>query len=117
MYELIKRLPLLFHRITQLIKDLSEERQICKALQTNQSTWLIKYNELEAKFDKYRTDKDSEIAELKEEIRDLMFYMEAQNTIAKSDIKQEYVDSAVSLPAPSETPVTPTSQKGRKKKK
>lgn len=46
-----------------------------------------------------------------------MFYMEAQNTIAKSDIKQEYVDSAVSLPARSETPVTPTSQKGRKKKK
>lgn len=46
-----------------------------------------------------------------------MFYMEAQNTIAKSDIKQEYVDSAVSLPSTSEAPTTPTTQKNRKKKK
>lgn len=100
-----------------MIKDLSDERQICKALQTNQSSWLTKYNELESKFQLYKDAKDSEIAELKEEIRDLMFYMEAQNTIAKSDIKQEYIDSAVSLPSPNEAPVTPTAQKNRKKKK
>lgn len=89
-----------------------------KAFQSNQSSWLQKYAELEQHFAAHKSEKEAEIAELKEEVRDLMFYMEAQNTIAKSSIKDEYVDSSVSMPSTSEQAAQAAEKpKTRKKKK
>lgn len=102
-------------RITVLIKDLAEERQMSKAFQSNQSSWLIKYTDLETKFSAYRTEKEAEIAELKDEIRDLMFNMEAQITIADSYIKDEYAGSSVSIPSASGE--SASAKKTRRKKK
>lgn len=104
-------------RITTLIKDLAEERQMSKAFQSNQSSWLKKYAELEETFAVYKNEKSAEINELKEEIRDLMFYMEAQNTIAKSDIKDEYLGSTVSMPSTSEQAAKAAATAKPKKKK
>lgn len=87
-----------------------------KAFQSNQSSWLQKYTDLEQNFAAHKAEKASEIAELKEEVRDLMFYMEAQNTIAKSSIKNEYVGSSVSMPSTSEQ-ASAEKPKARKKKK
>lgn len=99
-------------RITSLIKDLAEERQMSKAMQSNQSSWQAKYSELENKYKTFQELKEAEIVELKDEIRDLMFYMEAQNTIANSDLKDEIATSSVTVPDPPEV-----KQKPRKKKK
>lgn len=83
-----------------------------KALQSNQSGWESKYTTLEVKFRKYQTEKEAEIADLRDQIRDLMFYMEAQNVIAKSDLKEEIATSSVSI-----QPAAETTKKTRRKKK
>lgn len=91
-----------------------------KAFQSNQSSWLQKYTDLEQSFAAHKSEKAAEIAELKEEVRDLMFYMEAQNTIAKSSIKNEYAGSSVSMPSTSEQAAAAAAAekpKSRKKKK
>lgn len=100
-------------RITTLIKDLADERQMSKALQSNQTSWQSKYTQMETNYRKFQIEKEGEITELKDQIRDLMFYMEAQNTIAKSDLKDEIATSSISLPSPSND-VNP---KQRRKKK
>lgn len=100
--------------MTSLVKDFAEERQMSKALQSNQSSWQTKYTALETKYEHYKNEKDCEILELKEEIRDLMFYMEAQNTIAKSDLKEEIASSSVTVP---NNPPEANKLKNRRKKK
>lgn len=101
-------------RITTLIKDLSDERQMNKALQSNQTSWQSKCTQLETNLRKFQIDKEGEINELKDEIRDLMFYMEAQNTISNSDLKDEIATSSISVPNPASQDVN---QKQRRKKK
>lgn len=102
----------MFSRLNHCQKELIEEREMNKALQSNQSGWESKYALLEAKFQKYKSEKEAEIADLKDQNRDLMFYMEAQNTIAKSDMKDEIVTSSISI-----QPAAETTQKTRRKKK
>lgn len=84
-----------------------------KALQSNQTTWQSKCTQLETNHRKFQTEKEGEISELKDQIRDLMFYMEAQNTIANSDLKDEIATSTISVPTPSND----VQQKQRRKKK
>ncbi len=70
---------------------------------------------METNYRKFQIEKEGEINELKDQIRDLMFYMEAQNTIANSDLKDEIATSSISVPVP--TPPTDVHQKLRRKKK
>lgn len=88
-----------------------------KAFQSNQSSWLQKYTDLEQSFAAHKLEKAAVIAELKEEVRDLMFYMEAQNTIANSTNKAEFAGSSVSMPSTSEQAAAAEKPKSRKKKK
>lgn len=107
-------------RVTSLIKDLAEERQLSRAMQSNQTSWQCKYAALEQKHEALATEKEAVIVELKDEIRDLMFYMEAQNTIAKSDLREEIEASSASVPPPavtSDSDSTPAKNKNRRKKK
>lgn len=88
-----------------------------KALRSNQSDWETKCAQLEQKFQKYQTDKEAEIANLKDEIRDLMFYMEAQSAVANSNLKDELKDATIKIvdaPAPA---ASGSSKRGRGKKK
>lgn len=85
-----------------------------KALQSNQTSWQSKYTQLETNYRKLQIEKEVEITELKDQIRDLMFYMEAQNTIANSDLKDEIATSSISVPNPSNDV---SNQKQRRKKK
>lgn len=59
--------------------------------------------------------KNSEINEVKEQLRDVMFYLEAQRQISDSDMKEEMQEGSVIVP---KTPEPSTSAgKNRKKKK
>lgn len=96
------------------MKDLTEEREMSKALQSNYATWQTKYTELESRFTKAESDKNLEMTELREQIRDLMFFLEAQNTIANSDLKDELAGSSVTIP---EQTGADAKSKSRRKKK
>lgn len=86
------------------------------ALRSNQSGWETKCSQLDEKFKKYQTEKEAEIIDLKDEIRDLMFYMEAQNAVANSHLKDEIDDTSITITPPSSS-VASGSKKGRRKKK
>ncbi|XP_052864720.1 BRCA1-associated protein isoform X2 [Anopheles cruzii] len=89
-----KKITQLTSKMNTVTKELAEEKQFGKTLQSNQTSWQTKFSELEKKC----TEKEQEIVDLKEQVRDLMFYMEAQNTIAGSELKHELVDGTVILP-------------------
>ncbi|XP_001946888.1 BRCA1-associated protein isoform X1 [Acyrthosiphon pisum] len=82
-------------KLDQTKIKLDEECQINSALQTNQKEWHIKFSNLEKDFSNYKTTKDQEISELKEQVRDLMFFLEAQNTIDKSVDREDIVNGSV----------------------
>lgn len=84
-----------------------------QALRSNQSGWEAKCIALDDKFKKYQAEKEAEIADLKDQIRDLMFYMEAQNVIGNSELKDEIATSSVTIASPE----LDTSKKSRRKKK
>lgn len=67
-----------FCRLTSTLNDLNEERQLGKALRHNQQQWQVKISKLEEKFNDIKAIKEREIGELKEQVRDLMFFIDAQ---------------------------------------
>jgi BRCA1-associated protein len=86
-----KRMNAMSGRLAIVLKDLSEERQFSKTLQLNHNSWQTKYSSLEKQY----KEKEAEIVELKDQVKDLMFYMEAQNTISKSELKDEIVEGSI----------------------
>lgn len=91
--SLEKKVNNLSTKLGSVLKELAEEKQFSKTLQANQTAWQAKYAALEAKCQ----ERDTEVVELKEQVRDLMFFMEAQNTIAKSELKDEIEAGSVSV--------------------
>uniref|UniRef100_A0AAG5CTJ5 BRCA1-associated protein n=1 Tax=Anopheles atroparvus TaxID=41427 RepID=A0AAG5CTJ5_ANOAO len=92
--NLEKKVNQMSSKLNTIAGELAEEKQFGKTLQSNQASWQEKFVELE----KQCTEKEQEIVDLKEQVRDLMFYMAAQNTIAGSDLKNELVDGTMILP-------------------
>lgn len=88
-----KKLAAMNARLTTCLKDLAEEKQFSKTLQINHTSWQTKYSNLE----KLYKEKEKEVADLKEQVRDLMFYMEAQNTISRSEFKEEIAEGSVTV--------------------
>lgn len=101
-----KKLAAMNARLTTCLRDLAEEKQFSKTLQLNHTAWQEKYASLE----KLYKEKEQEVVDLKEQVRDLMFYMEAQNTISKSEYKEEIAEGSVTVAEDS-------SKKNRRKKK
>lgn len=106
-------------RLTNCQRDLADEREMIKALRSNQSGWESKCKQSDEKLAAYQAAKEKEIAELKDEIRDLMFYMEAQNVVANSQLKDEIDDTSITIaePAQSSAAKASGSKKTRSKKK
>lgn len=103
-------------RLSNCQKELVDEREMIKALRSNQTGWENKCTQLEEKFEKYKTEKETEISNLKDEIRDLMFYMEAQNHFASTTSKEDIDNLTVSISQPPETSSS-SDKKNRRKKK
>ena len=87
-----KRQTELHIRLTKTMRQLEEEQQMNKSLRQNQIEWQAKVDEIQTKVNDVQTQKDQEIKELQEQIRDLMFYLEAQQKIANSPLCQEIQD-------------------------
>uniref|UniRef100_H2ZET7 UBP-type domain-containing protein n=1 Tax=Ciona savignyi TaxID=51511 RepID=H2ZET7_CIOSA len=71
----------LSNKFTQTLRDLSNERELNKSLIKNQEMWRKKVVDVEEVASKQQV----EITELKEQLRDVMFYIEASQAIKKED--------------------------------
>lgn len=110
-----KKLHTLTNKLSQLQSELSEEKELRKALQLNQTSWQTKHKSLQDEMKSYKEAKEAEISDLKEQVRDLMFFLEAQKQIEQSEEKEEIASGRIVI-GPSATE-TKSSSKGRKKHK
>ncbi|XP_023012305.2 BRCA1-associated protein [Leptinotarsa decemlineata] len=99
-------------KLTTTLNDLNEERQLGKALRNNQQQWQSKITKLEEKYNELKAHKEGEIRELKEQVRDLMFFIDAQRVIEKSDEREDIAGGTVTI---GEAPQTSKRKKGKKK--
>ncbi|ESO03286.1 hypothetical protein HELRODRAFT_100087 [Helobdella robusta] len=83
-----KKCALLNTKTTKLQAELSEEREMNKCLRENQLVWQAKVTNLESKL----LEKENEIKELQDQLRDIMFYLEAKDRLKETkDISQEEI--------------------------
>lgn len=103
-------------RLTKLSAELKEEKEMNKCLSTNQKLWRDRVESLEEKIDVTIQQKEKEMKELQEQVRDLMFYLETQKKVEASpeETRQELQRGHVTVPQAAAAPTAP--RKHRKKK-
>lgn len=67
-------------------------------MQQNQTAWQVKYKKLEDELSELKTTKETEVVDLKEQIRDLMFFLDAQKQIEKSIDRDEIATGRIVVP-------------------
>ncbi|ODN04212.1 BRCA1-associated protein [Orchesella cincta] len=100
-------------KLTKVTAELKEEKELNKHLQQDQVKWSELTKKLEKDLEKLKTEKDTEVQDLKEQLRDVMFYFEAQKTIEESPLRAELLDGQVTVDKSSESPST---SKGARRK-
>ncbi|KAK3707696.1 hypothetical protein RRG08_050511 [Elysia crispata] len=80
--NLEKKYQQLHSRTTKVLAELQEERQLNKCLRENQQLWQGKVSALEERLKSSTETRDKEVSDLQEQLRDVMFYLEAQQKLA-----------------------------------
>ncbi|ENN73217.1 hypothetical protein YQE_10168, partial [Dendroctonus ponderosae] len=96
-------------RLASALRDLNEERQIGKALLANQEQRQAQAAALEQR----GAQQERELAELKEQVRDLMFFIDAQQAVERSEHRDEIAQGSVTVASP---PPAAKARRARKKK-
>lgn len=108
-----KKLQHVTGRLAMAQSELQDERQMNHALQQNQSAWQSKFQALEKQFNECRIDKDKELADVREQLRDVMFFLEAQKQISESADRDEIAEGRIVIgESPQPSPIATRS--GRK---
>merc|ERR1712210_270356 len=108
------RVGQLVSKVNKLGGELEEERQLNKSLRENQEEWQTRLKRAEVEAAVLQQKKDREILELQEQVRDLMFYMEAQSQVKESPLKDEIQGGSITV---GEAPPTKPAKGARKGKK
>ena len=115
--SLDKKLHTVQSRVTQLQASLAEERQLNKCLTMNQEQFQQRLKELEKELD----EKRRQIVDLEEQLRDLMFYVEARDKIDDSvnenEVSRNELNESQIIMQPSPSGSRQTTKNNRRKKK
>ncbi|ESO93398.1 hypothetical protein LOTGIDRAFT_206528 [Lottia gigantea] len=117
--SLEKRCSNLHSRLTKALTELQDEKQMNKCLRENQSQWQERVGALESQIKDTTENKDKEIKDLKEQLRDVMFYLEAQQKLSNTtELSQEEIqDGHVIVGASASTSQSGKKGNGRKKQR
>lgn len=88
-----KRCTLLHSKLNKIQDELNEEKELNRCLTSNQIVYQAKLNELEEKLKKSNEEKNYEIEELQSQLRDIMFYLDAQKKLADNITTEEVQES------------------------
>lgn len=80
-----KKITQLNQKLTKVQAELVEERELNKALRANQEQWQKKFLDNEKTAAEYKTKTDAEMSELREQLRDIMFFLEAKEKLGQVD--------------------------------
>src|SRR5699024_6415699 len=75
--QLEKKITLLSQKLNKTVSSFEEEKELNKSLRKNQEEWAKKLVEIE----KAKELKDAEVNDLRDQLRDLMFYLEAKDKL------------------------------------
>ena len=85
-------------KVSKLSTELTEEKQLNKSLRENQEGWQLKLKKTEIELNVTKEIKDKEILDLKEQVRDLMFFLEAKDKVQESNFKDEIEEGNIVVP-------------------
>ncbi|XP_023816620.1 BRCA1-associated protein isoform X1 [Oryzias latipes] len=116
--SLEKKSTQLSGRVLKLSQELKEEQEMNRCLRANQAQLQAQLAEEERKAKESGERKDAVIAELQEQLRDVMFYLETQQKIEQlsSEARSEIQDGQIDIPAgPADSAAAgPSSGRGRR---
>jgi BRCA1-associated protein len=112
--NLEKKIAQLTQKLVKATTDVKEEKEFNKCLEKDTKGWKEQIAKLESEYNEYKIAKEAEISDLKEQLRDVMFFLESKSQIEKSIYKDEIVDGQVTV---DESSVPSTSKKANRKKK
>ncbi|KAI8800807.1 hypothetical protein BJ742DRAFT_685709 [Cladochytrium replicatum] len=104
-----KRAEKLGERVEALERELAEEKEMNRSLRDNQDVWK---KEVEAKEAEVKA-KEKEVGELKEQVQDLMFFLETQKKVEDSPMREELRSGKVVV-TPGGSSSSSQRRKGRK---
>lgn len=112
------------NKVAKLSNELKEEQELNKCLRANQALLQNKLKEEERVLKETCEQKDLQISEIQEQLRDVMFYLETQQKInhlpaeTRQEIQEGQINIAVASSASSSTGSTgkPSSRRGRGKR-
>ncbi|XP_059478624.1 BRCA1-associated protein-like [Neocloeon triangulifer] len=110
-----KKIQTLNAKLLTTKSELQQEVSMSHGMQQNQSAWQEKFSALESKFNDYQNNKEKELTDLKEQLRDVMFFFEAQNQISQSELKDEISEGQIVMPEP-QSDASASGSKNRRKK-
>jgi BRCA1-associated protein len=111
-----RKLALMNQKYAKALGDLKEEKQVNKCLAEDKQKWEEMVAKLKKQHEEYVQSTSGEISDLKEQLRDIMFFLEAQKLIEESPLQQEITDGQVVVDQ-SQNPNQPTTSKGARRKK
>lgn len=101
----------------QVQAELTEEKELRKALELNQASWQDKYKILQNEMTEYQKTKQTEVTNLKEQVQDLMFYLDAQNKVENSELREEIASGRIVIPETSNSAKKNTTRLSKSRKK
>lgn len=113
-----KRCTQLHSRLNKVLGELQEERDMNKCLLENQQLWQKRVTALETTVKDLSESKEKEISELRDQLRDVMFFLEAQDKLANSaDVTQEEIQDGQVIVGAAASSASTSARRGRKKRK
>ena len=106
----------LMQKLNKLSTELTEEKQLNKSLRDNQDDWQTKLKRTEIELSVTKQVKDKEITDLKEQVRDLMFFLESRDKVEESQLKDEIQEGNIIVAEEVQMPTRRTSKGGKKRK-
>ena len=98
-------------KLLSVIKDNSFLKQVNQQMTDNQDKWKTEIEKMKEQFKKKEENTAKEISDLKEQVRDLMFFIEAQKTVEKKEMGEIKDGDVVVVPNVAKPPL----KKGRRK--
>ena len=107
----------LCQKLEKVTKEFAEEKQLNKSLRENQEGWQTKLKKTEVELNVTKELKEREISDLKDQVRDLMFFLEGRDKVQESPMKSELEEGSIIVAEPSEpTPTRKPSKSGKRRK-
>ncbi|OQR67672.1 BRCA1-associated protein-like [Tropilaelaps mercedesae] len=94
-----KKLEAMTAQCAKIKKELQDERQLSQCLLADQKVWQTRLEELEANTSRAKQESDNKIGELEEQLRDVLFFLEAKSKIEKQpeELREDMAGGSIVL--------------------